>query len=403
MALSAELNVRNLLQIAVDACRQYSDAEFGAFFYTEPGADVYSLYVLSGADYKDFASFPPVRKTPMFAPTFVDKKVVRIGNILRDPRHGQNGPHAGLPPGHLRVTSYMAVPVVSRTGDTFGAILLGHHEADVFTEKAERIVTTIAAQAAIALDNARLHEQAKEAIRLRDDFLSIAAHEIRNPLTPLKLRLQYLEKEARKRFSPDGNAIKSLEVCSRQVKRLQDLVEELMDVTRIRTGKLTLEYSHFDVVDMVHDLVERYRPEAEHSGCELSCPTKEEIYGDWDLARLQQVLINLITNAVKYAPMSPITVLLQKHNDEVIIHVMDCGPGIANEDQQRIFERFDRSNAAHKRGGLGLGLYIGRQIVEAHGGVITVESEPGCGTCFTVMLPLKPEEGVHVAKEIAFS
>lgn len=403
-SIASEHQVSALLQMTIDSATKFTGAEFGAFFYSEPGSNkAYTLYVLSGASRDDFSMFPPVRSTPMFAPTFEHQQAVRVDDIFADPRYGQNAPHSGLPDGHLPVRSYLAVPVVARAGQTYGALIFGHKLMGQFTDASEHIATAIAAHAAVALDNARLRTENEEAIRHRDDFLSIAAHEIRTPLTPLKLRLQMLERQVEISCQDKPELIKSIAVCTRQVNRLTILVEELLDVARIRTGKLTLNFSRFDIVELVEDIAERYQPQADASGGSIEVIAEDQpIIGRWDYGRLSQVIVNLVSNALQYAPGTPITVDVHQHGDEIIISVSDKGPGIPNEDHQRIFDRFDRSNASVKRGGLGLGLYIGRKIVEAHDGVITVDSEIGHGTRFAVFLPLEPE-GIHTdEKEVDF-
>lgn len=160
-SLAAELDIQKLLQAVTDAGTELTGAEFGAFFYNslDERGEMYSLYTLSGAPRSAFERFPMPRNTPIFAPTFTGKGVVRLDDVTQDPRYGHNPPYQGMPEGHLPVRSYLAIPVISRSGEVVGGLFFGHREKGVFAERAERIVVGIAAQAAVAIDNARLYQQ----------------------------------------------------------------------------------------------------------------------------------------------------------------------------------------------------------------------------------------------------
>ncbi len=172
--LSAELDLEKLVQAVTDAATELTGAGFGAFFYNilnEDGAS-YMLYSLSGVPREAFANFPMPRATELFGPTFRGEGTIRIDEVRTDPRYGHSSPYHGMPPGHLPVNSYLAIPVISRSGEVIGGLFFGHSEKAVFSERHERIVEGIAAQAAIAMDNARLYESARLAIRERDALLS---------------------------------------------------------------------------------------------------------------------------------------------------------------------------------------------------------------------------------------
>ena len=163
--LASELDLKKLVQTVTDAGRELSQAEFGAFFYNDldEAGEKYLLYALSGVPEEAFRNFPMPRNTDVFAPTFRGEGTVRVADIRQDPRYGKNPPHHGIPAGHLPVRSYLAVPVISRSGEVIGGLLFGHSRVGVFTERAERLVEGIAKQAAIAIDNARLFEASPEA------------------------------------------------------------------------------------------------------------------------------------------------------------------------------------------------------------------------------------------------
>ena len=181
-ALSAELDLNKLVQIAIDAGVELTGAQFGAFFYNviNEAGESYTLYTLSGAPRGAFAAFPMPRNTAVFGPTFRGEGIVRSEDITKDPRYGKNAPRRGMPEGHLPVRSYLAVPVISRSGEVHGGLFFGHAETGVFTERAQQLVAGIAAQAAIAIDNARLFEAAQQEIEQRKQVeAALAASEQR--------------------------------------------------------------------------------------------------------------------------------------------------------------------------------------------------------------------------------
>jgi signal transduction histidine kinase len=231
--------------------------------------------------------------------------------------------------------------------------------------------------------------EAERAVGARDDFLAVAAHELATPLTPLQLELETLRK------SIDPTALgptvqKRLDRASRQTARLARLTERLLDVSRLASGRLTLETTEFDFSEVVTEAVEEFRDEAARAGCELTLSTPGPVVGTWDRLRTAQVVSNLLSNAVKYSAGKPIALEVRATDGEVVLTVADRGSGIDPAALPRIFERFERASPERRRGGLGLGLYVAREIVEGHGGRIGAESEPGVGSTFTVSLPRRP-------------
>jgi PAS domain S-box-containing protein len=230
--------------------------------------------------------------------------------------------------------------------------------------------------------------QAQEAIRFRDEFLSIASHELKTPVTALQLQLVGIHDQL---AGIDAPVEKKVERARRVGDRLAQLVEALLDVSRIATGNLTLNFEVFDLNDAVREITERLRNSAEKAGCELSCCLSDPIHGKWDRLRVEQILMNLISNSIKYAAGTPIDASASRENDVAILKVQDRGPGIPEGDLSRIFERFERASSARHYGGMGLGLYVAHEIAEAHGGTIIASNMPGGGACFTVRLPLHPQ------------
>jgi signal transduction histidine kinase len=248
-------------------------------------------------------------------------------------------------------------------------------------------------ETAEALENSR--QGLREALSLREDFITIAAHELRTPLTSLFLRLRQLRKQLDSRDSPLPAAtleplLSTLCACEEQSRRLSRLVDQLLDTGRIRGGRLELRPSMFELGELVRAVVTRHEVELNRAGCHVSLEQPHPVWGEWDAARLEQVVTNLLTNALKYGAGQPISISLEYDTSaqRARLRVKDQGIGIAPELQQRIFERFERAVPTHSYGGLGLGLYICREILRAHGGSIRVESTPGEGAEFLVDLPL---------------
>ncbi|WP_368670506.1 ATP-binding protein [Myxococcus sp. AM011] len=256
------------------------------------------------------------------------------------------------------------------------------------------------------LDITRLktvEQRLQEAIRVRDEFLSVASHELKTPLTVLGLRLQAFARATL--ADPDSAWAKrhgrEVQGMLRQVMRLADLVNGLLDVSRIGTGRLRLEYEPVDLRALVQEVVARFQPEAERAECEVDVSGVESAMGAWDRMRLEQVVTNLVSNALKYGAGRPVRVSVELEAERALLRVRDEGIGISPEAQVRIFHKFERAVSERNYGGLGLGLYVARTLVEAMEGVIRVDSKPGEGAIFTVELPLRPSEPAVAGKSLA--
>jgi signal transduction histidine kinase len=240
------------------------------------------------------------------------------------------------------------------------------------------------------MDNARLYQDAREAIRIRDDFLSVAGHELKTPLTALQLYLERLE-DTGTSPSPDeeqGRQLaRGLADVRRVVNRFGGLIDQLLDVSRLSAGRLVLAPERVDLAEVVREVVTQVEQESLRRGTPITVATRQAVVGYWDRARLNQVLSNLLSNAVKYGAGQPVIVELQAEGAEGVIAVRDHGIGIAPENQPRIFEKFERAAPERQFGGLGLGLWICREIVAAMKGTIAVSSSPGAGATCTVRLP----------------
>jgi PAS domain S-box-containing protein len=390
--VASTLDRDTIVQKVTDIAREVTTAEFGAFFYNvrdEKSGDAYMLYTLSGAPREAFANFPHPRATAIFAPTFYGQETVRLADVTKDPRYGKNAPYHGMPPGHLPVKSYLAVPVRGAAGDVLGGLFFGHSQAGVFTEAHERLAEGIAAWAAVALENARLYIEARDANRMKDEFLAVLSHELRTPLNAIVGYARLL----RGGVLPPEKAERGLETLERNATWLTQIVEDVLDVSRIVAGKIRLNVQPVELPLIVDNAVATVQPAADAKGVRIQTivdPRVGPVSGDPD--RLQQVAWNLLTNAVKFTPkQGRVQVRLERVNSHAEIVVSDTGLGIRREFIPHVFEPFRQAEGGttRKTGGLGLGLAIVKHIVEMHGGTVHVASAgEGTGSTFSVKLPL---------------
>ncbi|WP_437902817.1 AAA family ATPase [Sorangium sp. So ce327] len=295
----------------------------------------------------------------------------------------------------LGVHSFLRVPLLARDR-RFGVMTLlataprrRYGPADLW------LAQELASRAALALDNSRLFAEAQVAIERRDEFLLVASHELKTPLTSLKMQAhllaRLLPRLQRAEVAPE-RIDAAIQVLSRQIGRLAHLINELLDVTRLNAGRLTLARAPFDLAALAREVVERMHQQLTDARCRTELDLDGPVVGSWDATRVEQVLINLLSNAIKYGAGAPIHVVVRGMEGRALLMVRDHGMGIAEADQARIFERFERAVSVRNFGGLGLGLYIVRWIVTSHGGTIRVESKPGAGATFIIELPLHPAE-----------
>jgi signal transduction histidine kinase len=237
---------------------------------------------------------------------------------------------------------------------------------------------------------------AEEAVRIRDDFVAVAGHELRTPLAALLMQIQSVQRSQRAALPPYAH--ERLDKAVRSVLRLSELINQLLDVSRITSGRLHLEPEVFDLAEMLREVVARFREGGGSSGAKspISLRTDGNVEGLWDRVRIEQVLTNLLSNALKYGQGKPVELELAIEGGCAVVRVSDHGIGIDRAHHERIFLRFERAVAARHYGGFGLGLWITRQIVEASGGTIAVDSEPNRGSTFVVRLPLRSAQDARV-------
>lgn len=252
-------------------------------------------------------------------------------------------------------------------------------------------------------------ERAEDAIKARDEFLSIASHELKTPLTTITLRIQStldsILNNTLANFSGE-KLVGSLNIAHEQTRRLQMLIKDLLDFSLITRGKLDLQYKEGNLNEIVKSTIDRFEDHLELAGCSLKLETTGEINGLWDQIRLEQALSNLLTNAIKYGEGSPIEVDIQKEGHTAKISVKDNGIGIDSKKQKAIFDRFQRATEDEKFQGLGVGLFIVKQIIDAHGGKVSVKSKLGKGSTFIIELPIKEKikdenTSHHIATSVA--
>jgi signal transduction histidine kinase len=237
-----------------------------------------------------------------------------------------------------------------------------------------------------------LYKRAQESIEVRTEFLSIASHELKTPITSLQMQLEMALRKIKASpasFAPEKMA-KTLELSNKQVKKLTSLLEDMLDISRIEAGKLVLVPEKVDFSELVQEVCERLQEQFEAKGCIPTTHLSKELVGYWDKNRIEQVIVNLLMNALKYAPQAPIEISSKRFGNSMQLAIKDYGPGIPDEKHFSIFERFERANPSRSISGLGLGLFIARQIVQAHRGKLWVESSLGQGAKFIVELPLIP-------------
>jgi len=427
-ALASTRDLRSLLQAATDAATGIAGARQGAFLYhgRHDGLDgsdgtMFTLYTVSGGSPAGFEAFDAAGANGPFDPGLANRAagLVRSDDVTHDPRFGETTPF-GLPAGQPAVRSYLAVPVVAHSGELLGTMFFGHPEPGVFSERTERIVRGIAAQAAVAIDNARLYEAAQRAAeerkvlleserqaraeaertsQMKDEFLATLSHELRTPLSAILGWAQVL-----RRGSRDQNDLqKGLQTIERNARAQAQLIEDLLDMSRITSGKVLLDMQSVAPASFVDAAVETVRPAADAKNIRIEKHYAADpglVAGD--PARLQQIVWNLLSNAIKFTPRDGLVgIELARNEASVAITVRDNGVGIRPEFITHVFERFRQGDASMTRrhGGLGLGLAIVKHLVEQHGGTVRVDSAgEGKGASFTIELPLAKQQPAAAAR-----
>ncbi|PHV06076.1 two-component hybrid sensor and regulator [Janthinobacterium sp. BJB412] len=411
-ALASTRDLRPLLQEVTDAATRISGARFGAFFYhgAEAGAGAAArlLHTLSGRPPAGFAAACQ-EGGALFGSGRRGEGTVRSDDLRRDARYQHCGGDAAAPDGPA-MRSYLAVPVLSRAGGVVGSMVFGHPEPGMFGERSERILGGIAAQAGVAIDNARLYEAAQQAAeerrelldserraraevertsQLKDEFLATLSHELRTPLTAILGWAQVLRRGSR----DQADLHRGLQTIERNARAQAQLIEDLLDMSRITSGKVLLEMRPLAPLGVLEAAIETVRPTADAKGISIGqrfAPRVGPVMADPN--RLQQILWNLLSNALKFTPRDgAVHIAMGEADGQVEITVADSGIGIAAAFLPHVFERFRQADSSTTRqhGGLGLGLSIVKHLAEQHGGTVAAASAgAGRGASFTLRLPL---------------
>jgi len=386
-ALASELDPDTLIQAATDAATALTSAQWGVFFFTvtDDSDNTIEHHAVSGLPKNAFDGVPgpgPEPRRPF---------IVRIDDL----RAGESAETVDVDrrwlPRDLLVRSYLSVPVISRTGDVRGGVCFGHTRAGVFLQKHEQLASGIAAWATLALDNASLYKEAQEANRAKDEFIATLSHELRTPLNAMlgwahMLRANVLPPETQRR---------ALDTMERNVRTQAQLVDDLLDVSRIVAGKLHIKGDEVDLTTVVMSAADTVRPATVAKGLSFGVVVDpdQQVIVTGDADRLRQILWNLLTNAVKFTPKGGrVEIELRCTDTSALVVVTDTGQGIRQDFLRHVFERFRQadSTASRRHGGLGLGLAIVRHLTEAHGGSVSAESAgQGLGATFTVQLPIR--------------
>jgi signal transduction histidine kinase len=329
---------------------------------------------------------------PAAAPSGTIQNVIRTGtpyislDLLGEGARTIGGPDDPQLATALRkmvLRSLMVVPILSPQG-VLGSILFASHDPQMFQPSDVERGQQLAHLFSLALENARLYRQARDALAVREEFMSVASHELRTPLTSLKLQCSMLERSHRS----DQDMSPKLHRLSEQIDRLGKLSESLIDVTRLSSDRMVLTKKEGDLRCSVADVLESLRPDALRAGCVIRMDEGPAVRGWFDARRLEQAVRCLLENAIKFGAGRPIEVAIGTTDDCAQVSVTDHGIGIAQADTHRIFDRFERAVSSRHYGGLGIGLYVAREIADAHGGSILVGSEPGGGSTFRIVVPL---------------
>lgn len=384
--LSLAKSLEEIVEITRHAARELTGAD-GATFVLREG---------NFCHYVDEDAIAPLWKGKYFdlnacvsGWAMLHKEAVVIEDIFKDPRIPIDAYQKTF------VRSLAMVPIREKAPvGAIGTYWSNNHEA---TPREVELLQALANSTAIALENVSLVESLRKvnaslenSLDVRDEFFTMASHELKTPVTALKLQLQYLQRQFKATGVLPEAIQKSLDTSVRQTDKLSSLIEQVLDISRIRLEKLELYPTRFDLSKLLRSVIQRFGPAIQAAGCDLRLEIENEVVGKWDYVRMEQVISNLISNAIKYAPEDEVKVLLRSDpaKKSFFLSIVDRGPGISQSLQGKLFQRFEREASGRKVSGFGLGLFLAAQIVKVHGGEIRVDSKPGEGAAFSVEIPL---------------
>jgi signal transduction histidine kinase len=289
----------------------------------------------------------------------------------------------------LRPLSVLVVPFSAR-GRRLGTITFASiSQPALYGPNEVKLAQDLALRAGMAVDSAELYRDARQAIALRDEFLSIASHELKTPLTAMKMQTQMRLRRVERGDAPASERLAEMFAADNlQLDRLARLIDDMLDISRMRAGKVDLHRTVADLAACTREVVARFQPHIAATQSLVVVEAPEPVVGEWDINRLEQVIGNLLSNALKYGQGNPVHLVVHRVGERARLVVRDQGIGIAPEDHARIFACFERAVVARSISGFGLGLHIVQHIINAHHGTVRVDSAPAAGATFTVELPL---------------
>jgi len=410
-AIASTLDLQTLIQTVTDATSTLSGAELGVCFYSSEGNSVSDsrLSAAAGLRREDAHTFDRALCQPLFGSPTKGRQAIRCDDVMTDTLYPDLREQR-IGDSRFPIRSYLAVPLVLRSGEMIGGLFFVHSETGMFDERIERIIVGVASQASVAIDNARLFASAQRSAlereqllererfarasaermgELKDEFLANLSHELRTPLSAIVGWSKVLRQGAKS----EADLLNGLMTIERNARVQKQLIDDLLDMNRIASGKVRLDIQPIAPTAFIEAAIDTVRPAAEAKDIHIEKvldPEASPVAGD--PGRLQQVVWNLLSNAIKFTPRGgKVQVILARVNSQVEIRVTDTGVGIHPEFLSHVFERFRQEEASMNRryGGLGLGLSIVKHLVELHGGVVRAESAgEGLGATFYVQLPL---------------
>jgi signal transduction histidine kinase len=387
-----KLDQGSLAQAISDVATQLTGAQMGAFFYNivNEHGETFMQHAISGAPREVFAKLSNPRNTSLLGPTFAGKAPIRLDDVTQDPRYGKNVPHKGMPAGHPPVRSYLAVPVVSRTGQVIGGLFFGHQKPGVFSERAQRLVVGLAAHAGTAMDNARLFADQQRLIKELektngelDQFAYAASHDLRAPLRGISNLASWIEEDL---GPPTPKKVREhLALLKGRAARMDKLINGLLELARV--GRTRQKAERVDVAELLHETIDLLStPESSRILVIGAMPTLVA-----ERFAMQQVFLNLIDNAIRHSGRKDVIVRITavERADEVEFAIADNGAGIPLEHHQRVWQIFQTLQSRDVVESTGIGLAIVKKQVEAAGGQAWIDPQPREGTVVRFTWPKK--------------
>ena len=389
-SIAAELDHQRLAQTLADAAAELTGAEIAALFYNIEDGRIGSemIYAVSGASREQFSRLPLPRNTALLAPALLGQAALRLADVTSDPRYAKNYPYRGVPDGHPPVRSYLAVPVMSRSGAAIGGLLLGHASAGAFSERAEHTANELAAYAATAMDNARIYGDAQRLIAQLekanaelDQFAYAASHDLRAPLRGITNLATWIDEDLPE--ATDPTIKEQLRMLKGRAARMDRLIQGLLELARVGRARQPVE--RIDMTALLHEAIEQVNPrEASRIMMIGELPM---LIGE--RSALQQVFLHLISNALQHAGRDDVVVRISAvdRGEDWEFTVEDNGAGIPLEHHARVWQLFQTLQSRDASDTTGIGLAIVRKQVESHGGRVWIDPAVTAGTAIRMTWP----------------